>query len=227
MKKILLILLLNISFTLYSQAPIGWYVLGGVNQSSIKSDYLASDPSLGYNIGIIFPMGYHETYNFQMEFLITQKATNFKTLDDSFENVSNSKYISSSVDLGFYTNYYVLTADEDKLFLGPQVGLNLSFGEGFINKDESNEELLPYLLSSSEVQELSTINASAGFGITGGYNRFKFELRYNLGLTNVLSLAQLDDYDQSNTYRGPQLEGKLNTMSLNISYLIFKRIKRR
>ena len=228
MKKIILILLLNISFTLCAQAPIGWYVLGGINQTTLKSDYLTADPSLGYNIGIIFPMGYHETYNFQFEFLATQKALNFKTLGATYENVSDSKYSTPGIEIGFYTNYYILTPDEDKLFIGPQVGIMASFNSQILSADDINEELLlPYLLKSNELQNLPQLNAALGLGITGGYNRFKFELRYNLGLTNILSLAQLDDFDESNTYRGQLLEGKLNTISLNVSYLIFKRIKRR
>ena len=62
----------------------------------------------------------------------------------------------------------------------------------------------------------------AGIGLTGGYNDFRFDLRYNLGLTDLLSNVQTNSYDENNNYTGPSLEGKMNTVTFTISYRLNK-----
>lgn len=226
-KFLVLFFLCFSSLSTFSQAPIGLYLLAGANQTTFKTPSLYSDFKTGYNFGFLFASGYHENYNYQFEVLLAYKPVTLKTVDGAFVKALDADYSVSGLDVGFYTNYYILTPDEDRLFLGPQAGLTLAFGNKFISKNDTQEKLLPYLISNEELKKLPIMNTSLGLGLTGGYNRFKFDLRYSLGLTNMLKSVQTNEFDQYNRYTGPTLEGKLNAISLNVSYLFYKRIKRR
>jgi hypothetical protein len=207
----------------FSQAPRGFYLAGGINNSTLKTDYFNTDSEIGYNAGIIFVTGNHESYNFQFDFLYSQRINSFEgtnTFNNTdFNNVNTDKYSAEGLEMGFYGNYYILKPDEDKFFVGPQIGLNCNILSGFEKKDSSEdnptEYLLPYNISDNKLK-FSKVNVCAGFGLTGGYNRFKFDLRYNLGLSNVLSNLELENY---NSVLHP--EGKLSDISLNISFLLF------
>ncbi len=233
MKKIFYFAILIANFASYCQAPRGFYLSLGGNQTSLKSTDLLSDPAFGYKAGLTFSTGYHESYNYQIEFLYNQKSLNFKTVNSSYQDVSNVKYSSGSLDVGAFLNYYVLKPDEDKLFIGPQAGFVCSIGGKFVLNDDTNFDsfdsgkILPYLLDSRDFDNTSPISFGAGLGITGGYNNFKFDMRYNLGLTNLLSSAQTDNYNENNLYTGPLLNGKVNEISFSLSYLIWRRIKKK
>jgi Outer membrane protein beta-barrel domain len=227
MKKnvLLYISVLLFSVLSFGQAPRGFYFKGFMNSTSIKSDYLIADPGIGYGAGINFNMGYHETYNYQMEILFNQQYASFKSVDsNTLDNLHDSKQKFSSVQVGLYFNYYILKPDEDKFFLGPQVGVATSFAGSFepVDQKPEGELYLPYLLSENDFKlNPPEVVVSTGIGLTGGYNNFRFDLRYELGLSNIMKNVQLDNYDEYNIYRGPTLDGKMNTITFGISYKLF------
>jgi hypothetical protein len=230
MKKILYFVILIANIVSYSQAPRGMYVAVGLNQTSFKSSDILSDSGIGYKLGLIHAIGFHESYNYQLEILYNKRSLDFKSIDASYQNVSKSKYDYASLDIAFLTNYYILKADEDKFFVGPQAGIVFSIGRPFIPSDTDNyngDKILPYLLEENDFQNTPILNYGAGLGITGGYNDFKFDLRYTLGLNNLLTNVQTNSYDEFHRYTGPELKGKINTISFTFSYRIWKRIKKR
>jgi hypothetical protein len=218
-------LLLLLPAILFSQAPRGFYLMAGANSTTLKSDDILSDSGIGYKAGLNFNFGYHETYNYQIETLYNLSSIKIKTTDNSFQNVEDSKYNYPTIDLGFYFNYYVLKPDEDKFFLGPQLGVSFSFA-GVLTpngkRDVTEELYLPYLINENDLTYTPKANSFAGFGLTGGYNDFRFDLRYSLGLNNFLKEVEINSYDEFNRYTGPTLNGKLNTISFTISYRINK-----
>ncbi|HSD14174.1 MAG TPA: outer membrane beta-barrel protein [Flavobacterium sp.] len=232
MKKYILytITSLLLTFITHAQAPRAWYASAGISQTELKSDDLLADPGLGYKLGLVFTMGYHENYNYQIEFGYNHRTFNLKSLESDFQTVSDVKYYSGTLDLGAYFNYYIIKPDQDTFFVGPQAGFNIGFLGEFtpsMSEDVSNEIYLPYLLDEDSFMNMPQVNYDLGFGLTGGYNDFKFDLRYTLGMNNRLSGVQTDSYDENHNYTGKELEGKLNSVSLNISYAFLKRIKKR
>ena len=257
MKKTILSAIFIASISCFAQAPRGLYGSVGISQSNLSSSDVLSSPAIGYKFGLNFLMGYHENYNFQAEFLFNNKAIKLKTIGSQTGNLGQETYLSQSLDVGCYFNYYILKPEEDKFFLGPQIGVAASIGgqlstynelkEMFDFSDESSGSsdfsnysdatsfdytssesryLLPYSISGDELSKAATLNFDAGFGLTGGYNNFRFDLRYSKGLNNRLEGAQTNSYDANNQYTGPTLKGKLNTLSFSVSYLIWKRNKR-
>jgi hypothetical protein len=230
MKKIIYIIFVIASLSAYSQAPRGFYATAGITQTELKSDDLLSDPGIGFKTGLIGTWGYHETYNFQLEFLYNAKSFDLKSVEGDYQTVNSIKYNSEAIDFGFYFNYYILKPEEDTFFFGPQLGITTSFSGEFVpsgNSDTSESKYLPYLVDDNSFGNMSPISFDAGFGFTGGYNNFRFDLRYSLGLSNRLESVETNSRDDSNLYTGPTLEGKLNTISFSLSYLFWKKINRR
>ncbi len=224
MKNNIYLALLLFSTYTFSQAPIGFYLNIGANQTAIQSKDLLTVAKPGYTAGINFLMGYHETYNYQIEVSYLNNPINIKATDLNFVDLKESEYKYSALNIAFYLNYYILKPDEDKFFVGPQAGFFISFVSPLKPADGSskNDELyLPYLLDDQALSKSNEFDAGPGLGFTGGYNDFRFDLRYSIGLSNVLEKVQLNQYDQSNRYIGPTLEGKAKGISFGISYKIF------
>lgn len=220
--------LTTVSF--YAQAPRAWYASIGASQTELKSNDLLADPGIGYKAGLVFSMGYHESYNYQVEFGYNHRIFKLKALDYDYETVSDVPYSSGSLDLGAYFNYYILKPDQDTFFVGPQAGINIGFLGEFTpsqGADVSNKRYLPYLLDENSFMNMDKINYDLGFGLTGGYNDLKFDLRYTLGMNNRLKGVQTNSFDDNNRYTGKELQGKLNSVSLSVSYVILKRIKKK
>ena len=229
MKKIYIIFCLFVSLSALSQAPRGFYLNAGLNQTNFDSEDLASTAGIGYKAGINFNMGYHETYNFQIEMGVSSKNVNLKTVNGDYTQITETKFNSQAFDAGFFFNYYILKPDEDKFFLGPQIGFNIAVKEDLkiaSGDDINNNRYLPFLLREGSFNNMPPISLYANFGLTGGYNNFRFDLRYSYGTNNKLSTVQTDSFDSNNRYTGPTLIGNMNTLSFNLSYLIFSSVKR-
>jgi hypothetical protein len=210
--------------SIYSQAPRGFYVVAGLNRTELKSSDLLTEPNPGFLLGLNYQMGYHENYNFQMELTYKTNTLNVKYVENGFDEAKNSKFNVSTLDFGLYLNYYILKPDEDKFFIGPQAGIFAAIQDPLTpsrGADVYGQYYLPYLIDENALSHSSTFNYGFGFGLTGGYNNFRFDLRYSLGMANVLSDIETDSYDENHNYTGPTLEGKTNTLSLGISYNIF------
>lgn len=205
-----------------AQAPRGFYLTAGLKTTTLTSDDLLSDSGLGYKAGVNFNWGYHENFNYQIEILYDQSTVDLLTVDENYEAAGKTKFNSNSVDVGFYFNYYLLKPDEDQFFLGLQIGGSTSFSGERSYDGGNTERYLPYLLSEVNLADVSSINYAAGIGVTGGYNDFRFDLRYTHGLNNYLKDVQTNSYDEFNRYTGPELEGKLSSISFSISYRINK-----
>lgn len=230
MKNILLTILVTIliTFSVKGQAPTGFYAKVTGNYTSLNSPDLITSADIGYGYGITFNMGYHETYNYQAEFSFNKGFLNFKTLDQTFENVYDSKMAYTNFNAGFYFNYYVMKPDEDTFFIGPQAGISVTFVADFENTSITDEQYyyLPYLLNDNSF-DIPKVLPNLGIGLTGGYNNLRFDLRYELGLGNVLEGTTSNKYNENNIYIGPSFTGKINTLSFGVSYLILSTNKRK
>ncbi|WP_374174349.1 outer membrane beta-barrel protein [Flavobacterium tructae] len=226
MKKniLLFITILLYNLSTYAQAPRGVYISAGLSQNNLKSSDLLTDSKPGFTVGTQYHLGYHENYNFQFEFAYKRNILDVKYVEDNFEEAKNSKYKYSDISFGAYVNYYILKPEEDRFFLGPQAGAFVSYVNPITpskGADVTNQYYLPYLLNESDLQDSSKFNYGLGLGLTGGYNDFRFDLRYSLGLANLLEDVQTHSFDSSNNYTGPTLQGKTNMISVTISYKVF------
>lgn len=221
MKNIFLTILLIASVTVFGQVPRGFYGKISGNYTTLNSSDLLASSGTGYGFGINFNMGYHETYNYQVEISQNVLGLNVKSVDQSYANAFDTKAEFSNINVGFYFNYYVLKPDEDTFFLGPQIGGSVMMAGKFKFKKGAEEQVsyLPYLLNDNSF-EIPKVLPNIGIGITGGYNNFRFDLRYDLGMGNLLKDSKTDSYNENNIYTGPALNGKLNNLSFGISYML-------
>lgn len=225
MKYFTLFSLFFISLTLQAQAPRGFYLAAGLTSANLESDHLLGDPAMGFKGGLNFNAGYHETYNFQLELMYSYNKVDLLTVNSDYERIGNSKFDYATFDFGFYFNYYLLKPEEDQFFLGAQVGATAAFGGSFAEKGSRSEEkyYLPYLMRSEDFVDMPDIAFYPGIGLTGGYNDFRFDLRYSLGTTNILSGSEINNYDEeSYRYIGPSLNAKMNIISFTLSYRLNK-----
>jgi hypothetical protein len=225
MKKLIYLLLLIPVFS-FSQAPRGYYVMAGLNNTYIESSDLATEDGIGFRGGFNFNFGYHETYNYQAEIVLNQSYINLKSIDNSFENITNTPYAFSTFEFGFYFNYYIIKPDEDKVFIGLQAGPSISFFGSLTPKGDKNvsdKRYLPYLVKDGDVADVSEILFNGGFGLTGGYNDFRFDLRYTHGLSNAVKHVEVPGFrDDNNLYTGPELKGHIRMISFAVSYRLNK-----
>jgi hypothetical protein len=221
MKNIFLIIILITSVALFGQAPRGFYGKISGNYTMLNSSDLLASSGVGYGLGINFNMGYHETYNYQVEISYNSYGLNLKSVDQSLTSAFDTKVDFTNINAGFYFNYYVLKPDEDTFFLGPQIGGSVTMAGNFKFKKGAEEQIryLPYLLNDNSF-EIPKVLPNIGFGITGGYNNFRFDLRFDLGMGNLLKDSKTDSYNENNIYTGPELNGKLNNFSFGISYML-------
>ena len=216
--------ILFITITINAQVPRGFSVGVGINQTMLDSDDLLSDPNLSYNAGIAFNMGYQESFNYEITTLVSSNSLKLDYVDDQALTVQQAKYSVQNIDFGFNMNYYIITPDEDKFYFGPSAGVFASVSNGQLSPKENanGQYYLPYRLTENNFEDISKFNYGASLGVTGGYNRFRLALKYNLGLSNFLSGVETDSYSETNTYTGPSLEGKLHSVSLIFYYKIFR-----
>lgn len=220
MKKIILgILFLTTLQNANSQEPRGLNALIGANFANFKtSDLKASSAGPSSFIGIGFNMGYHETYNYQLEIAYVTSSINLEN-NQLNNQLNNKKFgLGGTVQLGLYFNYYIIKPDEDKFYFGPQFGLYTSYGytsskNGF-STDDSFE---PSGLDGIDLKSASIFNYGTGMGFTGAYNKFRINLRYNLGLSNVLRTIEEKVAEGRYSDNRPY-SGKLSSISLTLSY---------
>jgi hypothetical protein len=216
--------LILFALNVFSQAPRGFYGKASINQTVINSKDILSTSGIGYNACLNYNTGYHETYNYQIEVSYNHSAFGLKNTENTYTEVKTTDFEFNTLNAGFYFNYYIIKPEEDKFFLGPQIGGEFLFSGPIqpANGAATNDQyFLPYLVESEQIKRTPAINYNAGLGLTGGYNNFRFDLRYSLGLSNVLSDTKINSYDDNGRYTGPTLEGKINTFSFGISYNLF------
>lgn len=223
--KIFSILLLLIVANLYAQVPRGFSVAAGANMTTLNSKDLLADGGIGYSAGIGFNCGYHESYNYQFDILYNQNALKLYYVDASGVNVGNANYNMQTFSLGGYFNYYILKPDEDKFYAGALIGLNVNFAGGQLSPgsgtDSNNQYYLPYRLSENSLKNLPEFTYSPSIGAVLGYNKFRFALRYNLGMSDILGNVQTNEYNENNIYIGPTLKGKMNSVTAILYYKVF------
>jgi hypothetical protein len=219
-----LILFLFISISSNAQVPRGFSFGVGMNQSMLDSDDLLTDPNVSYNAGIAFNMGYHETFNYEITSVVSSNSLKLDYVDAQALTIQQAKYSVQNIDFGFNMNYYIITPDEDKFYFGPSAGGYVSISSGQLSSKENanGQYYLPYRLTENSFSDISKFNYGVSLGVTGGYNRFRLALKYNLGLSNFLNGVQTDNYSETNTYTGPSLEGKLHSVSLILYFKIFR-----
>lgn len=221
MKKIILGILFFTSLqSCFAQEPQGWNFLVGTNSADFKTnDFIASKGGMGVFLGVGYNAGYHETYNYQIELAYVQNNINLKNTQ-----LNNKKFgLGGIIQFGVYLNYYLIKPNEDKFYFGPQFGLYTSYGSTTSKEGFDNQEFFaPSGLSGIDLTNTREFNYGTGFGLTGGYNRFRINMRYNLGLSNVLgAISQVSTPGSGNDDK--PYSGKISSLSLTLSYRFYNR----
>jgi hypothetical protein len=225
MKKIItLILLLTTLQTINAQEPRGYSVIVGTNIANLKTtDLVASSVGPGYFLGIGFNWGYNERFNYQFEFAATQNAINLEGSNPYDITLNKYKVDFGGIQTGFYFNYYILKPEEDKFYFGTQLGLNATFGGSQDpNGDAFNSLTLykPSGLSGVDISNTPNFLGGVSLGLTGAYNKFRFNLRYNLGFSNLLSNATTVVEPGAYSSGDTPYSAKLSSIGFTVSYRV-------
>lgn len=222
MKNLLLPILMFFTLQIiYSQEPSGINILVGTNIPNYKSSDVITTPGAPSPfIGIGLNYGYHETYNFQFEIAYAPHNVKF----ENFDSKQKTYNFGGELQAGFYLNYYVIKPEEDKFYFGPQAGVNFILGAvksegGFSSLDRYE----PSGINGIDLNNSSNWGYGVGIGVTGGYNKFRFNLRYNHGLSNTLGFVGKKGQPGSYLSNDFPYTGKLSSISFTLSYRVFSK----
>lgn len=221
MNKLYSILFLLSSSFGFSQAVAGTYVTLGGGTKTLQSNDLLSNTGQDFRIGFANHFGFHETYNYQVEIIYSHANINLLTVDQNLNPGPDKKFNLPSIEIGAYFNYYILKPEEDTFFLGLQAGPYFSYtgvDESF--SSENTELYLPYLVDDADLTNFSKTNFGVGVGLTGGYNSFRFDLRYTRGLNNPIGGIVTNDPNNPNPTSFPKPTGNLSGIFFSVSYRI-------
>jgi len=210
---------LLISASLYSQVPKGFSIAAAGVQTSLNSDAVAFGDGTGYGAGFAFHWGYYETFNYQLDLIYS-----FNSLSLPYTEFTGEKGIekmkTETLDVIWCFNYYFLVPEEDRFYMGVQGGGDITvLGQKW--QPYGNSRVYSGNLDDSSFKGMPDFGAGLTFGVIAGYNRFKLSAKYNMGLTNILKNVETAEYDESHSYIGPAISGKLSSMSVTLYYKIW------
>ena len=218
MKKLIILIFILPSCFIFSQERPGFYLLVGASNSSLKTKAMTvKNDNIGYIVGIGATLGHHERFSWQMELAYLDTPISLKATDDKFYKYNFSNYQS-----GVYLTYNIQVPAEQRFYFGPQLGINVDFGAF---KNASNEYSSDLIFAPEGIDEItlyndtSKLNTNLIFGLNATFNKFKLNLRYTVGLTNVFDGVATKNYTDSGAQVGNTLsEGKINALSLLLTY---------
>lgn len=217
-KKVMIIVIILMCFMAHSSS--GQYMIPGfklgMNISSINSDQIESKSRIGINAGLNFTSRFGDNFDLITEFTYSQQGgkavgRTYNHLNSSWTDVDHDIYFNS-FHWAIIGNYYI-KAPNLSVQAGPVIG--------FMNKlTEESRDGEVYFGSSDDINEtLSLIEITEGvengvdfffaFGVSGGTEALRVNLRYNLGFKNYLKKG---DYD------GRGFSMKNNYLQLSVAY---------
>jgi hypothetical protein len=218
MKQLIILFFILCSCFIFSQERPGFYLLVGACNSSLKTKAITvENDNIGYVAGIGVFMGHDERFSWQMELAYLNSPISLKATDDKFY-----KYNFSNFQSGIYLTYNIFESEENKFYFGPQLGIGFDFGAFNNASDEYSNELIFVPEGVDEMtlhNDTSILNTNLVLGINATYTKFKVNLRYTIGLSNVFDGVATTNYTDSGAQAGNTLsEGKINALSLILSY---------
>ena len=180
-----------------------------------------SDRRLGFAVGAYAIIPINERFSFQPELMFVQKGGKFTDeddfLNDDFFNDDDffdgeggtAELIFNYLDIPLLVRFDIPVEGSAAPYLtaGPVVGILLSA------KEEFNGE------SSSIDDEMKTLNF--GLSLGGGFfiNRLHFDLRYEIGLADILDFEEEeDDFDDFDDFFDVDFSVKTSGLMLTIGY---------
>lgn len=161
-------------------------ISGGITSLDLLSDQFNAKPGQGWIAGLSLRGNYYN--NWQMVY-----GMNFTDSNFSLESVSGKEidYKLSAVQV-YLVGSYMLIENHLTLEIGPVLQIN-----GKLKIDEQEETL--YLkdspgLMAKDLTKINQINGNIMAGVTAGVKRFRVNVNYQYGFTNILNnLNKKDD----------------------------------
>lgn len=164
------------------KAEVG--IKGGLNLSWIQMhdwpEEMTVSTKMGYQVGAYYTVKIARGFTFQPEFYYSRKGAN-----------GTDRYGTNGIwRLGYLEVPLLLKLEENTkkqrpgLFIGPYVGYNLSAKQIVVGFEEENEDLI----ETKQIRRFDygiVFGGSLGIDTDGG--TFTLELRFNLGIANLLN----------------------------------------
>lgn len=223
MKNTIIAFLLMMTTAVFAQVPRGFSVAAGANHSIWDSKDLLADGALGFTAGIGFNFGYHESFNYEFNVMLSQQYLKLYSIDNSNTNIEKIKTSMQTADFSAQFNYYVIKPDENKFYAGALAGIKFSVGTGDLSYREDSTDInyLPYRIDNNQLTFVSQVSYAPIVGIVAGYNKFRLAVKYEFGVTNIIRDVQTNQQNEYGIYTGPAFEGKLSSASLVLYYHVF------
>jgi hypothetical protein len=194
MKKLFVIaaLIAMVSSTSFAQVKFG--VKAALNIASISGDdFDDADSRTGTAFGAFAQVGINDKLAFQPELLYSMQGAKFS--DSGIDGTLKLDYLQVPLLIKYYVTEGL------SINAGPQLGFLLSANYELEYDGESEEEDLKDYMNGIDFG----LDFGAGYQLENGLG---FDLRYNLGLSNILNE---DDW-------GDDAEGKNSVFQIAVSY---------
>lgn len=215
-----LLMLLSVS-NAYGQGLIPG-IKFGVNSGSIQSDQIESKSRLGLEAGISFTARMGDQLDLLTELSYSQKGAIAQGRPPAATASAPEDYnlFINSFTWGVMANYY-LKAPYISLQAGPVLGYN-RIPAGSLNNEvvfgdaENNQENINSFLLNEAITD--GIDYGLAFGISGGSEALRVNLRYYLGLKDYLKNTDYNNLDYS-------LKANYLQLSATYSFLNFRYVR--
>jgi len=194
MKKTILLLAILMATTTYSQGIIGGYA--GFNMLTINANspsYDLEKPGTGFEIGASYKYFFTDNFNGLIEFGYANAKLEFKYNMFDFYYFEDTAPQENYTQTLHYLKYTMLGNYNFNDKFGMIAGPNL---EAYLNTDGYQPE----------------VEIGMAIGLIRNFENFSLDVRYNLGLTNVLA----DEYNDAD------LSVKHNGINIRFTYYFYE-----
>ena len=194
MKKFLLPLLALAAFNFGTaqEESIRFGIKAGLNFANLVDEDLDGDIKIGINGGAVIEIPLSEKFALQPEVLFSMQGLRAE---------QNSGFNLNYINIPIMAKYYI--SQGLSLQAGPQLGILVSSNTEFNGVKVDSKDIM----SSIDLG----VNFGAGYQLSSG---IFFDVRYNLGLTNVF------DFEFRESFDSPSIEpdGRNSVISISLGY---------
>uniref|UniRef100_UPI00404AFD93 outer membrane beta-barrel protein n=1 Tax=Flavobacterium sp. TaxID=239 RepID=UPI00404AFD93 len=192
MKKILVVFVIFLTFSVYSQRGykdsnrIG--ISAGLTQMNLFTDNFSLTPENGWIGGFSVRGNYYN--NWQMSFGMFFTDSNFSVPALGVNGVKELSYKLSAVQI-YLLPSYVFVENHINVEFGPVLQVNGKLG---LDKSRENDILVDQpTLIAKDIIDVTKINANFYVGLNAGVKNFRARLGYQYGLTNFFGNLKNND----------------------------------
>lgn len=168
----------------------------GVNQFDLKTDNFATNPELGWNLGLSVRGNFYNDFDMVYAMQFSENKFSVPTLNAALK-AEDVSFKLPSAQISLLLSYKIV---ENHLSIeaGPMIQIN----DKFKIDDDMNmtNTLLNTSLKAQDIMKISRFNFYPVVGITAGVKHVRLNVQYQYGVTNIL--GNLNDDGLGQNFKG-------------------------